>query len=337
MRWCPMKMIPIALRCGAGCTIASGVLSGVVTLVLAGTSFAQDRPLRIVNGFPPGAGADLVSRLLAEKMRGATMPNVIVENKVGAGGQIANEFVKDAPADGTVVLLTPIATMAAYPHSYAKLRYDPFKDYAPIAHVADFALALGVGAAVPAQSLADYVALVKKDPKYTNYASASAGSLPHFFGVMFARSAGIELVHVPYKGTAAVMQALLAGEIAAASVGLSDIGAQARAGKARVLAMSSSKRSAAYPDVPTFKEQGFDIEGNGWYAMFGPARLSKEVVDRLARATTEAVRSSELQQKLAGMGMDPTGYGPEQLASILRRDFDKWGPIIRASGFKPSD
>lgn len=317
--------------------LVAALLSGVVTLASMGSGVAQDRPLRIINGFPPGAGADLVSRLLAEKIRGGTIPNTIVENKIGAGGQIANEFVKDAPADGTVVLLTPIATMAAFPHSYPKLRYDPFKDFAPIAHVADFALALGVGAAVPAHTLAEYVALAKKDPKFTNYASAAAGSLPHFFGMMFARTAGIELIHVPYKGTAAVLQALLGGEISAASVGLADIGAQARAGKARVLAMSSAKRSPAYPDVPTFKEQGFDIEGNGWYALFGPARLPKDVVDRLARAAIDAVRAPDLRQKLSGMGMDPTGYGPAELAAILRRDFDKWGPVIRASGFKPSD
>lgn len=313
------------------------VVSGVVTLGMASTAFAQDRPLRIINGFPPGAGADIVSRLLADKMRGTAAANIIVENRVGAGGQIANEFVKDAPADGQVVLLTPIATMVAYPHSYAKLRYDPFADFAPIAHVADFALALGVGAAVPVHTLSEYVALVRKESKHSNYASASAGSLPHFFGVMFARSAGIELTHVPYKGSAAVLQALLGGEISAATVTLADIGSQARAGKARVLAMSGAKRSPAYPDVPTFKEQGYDIEGNGWYALFGPAKLPKAQIDRLARAAIDAVRSSDLQQKLAGMGMDPTGHGPAELSAILRRDYDKWGPIIRASGFRPND
>lgn len=328
-------------RCAATRVVASALavvlMSGLVTLGAARSSFAQDRPLRIINGFPPGAGADLVSRLLADKMRGAAAANIIVENKVGAGGQIANEFVKDAPADGSVVLLTPIATVVAFPHSYAKLRYDPFTDFAPIAHVADFALALGVGAAVPASTLAEYVALVKKESRHGNYASASAGSLPHFFGVLFARSAGIELTHVPYKGTAAVLQALLGGEISAATVTLADIGAQARAGRARVLAMSGAKRSPAYPDVPTFKEQGYEIEGNGWYALFGPAKLPKVQIDRLARVAIDAVRSPDLQQKLTGMGMDPTGYGPAELATILRRDYDKWGPIIRASGFRPND
>lgn len=337
MRRRTIESKPRARHPGAACAIAMRLAAGLAAWALAASAFAQDRPLRIVCGYPPGAGADIVSRLLADKMRGAAIANVIVENKVGAGGQIANEFVKDAPADGSVVLLTPIATMAAFPHSYPKLRYDPFKDFAPIAHIAGFTLALGVGAAVPARTLAEYVELIKKDAKYSNYASAAAGSLPHFFGVMFARSAGVELTHVPYKGTAAVMQALLTGEIAAASVGLADIGAQARAGKARVLAMSGSTRSAAYPDVPTFKEQGFDIEGSGWYALFGPAKMSKDAVDRVARVALDAVRSPELQQKLTTMGLDPTGYGAAELGTILQRDFDKWGPIIRASGFRPGD
>ena len=295
---------------------------------------AQEGTIRIVLGFPAGASSDLLTRLLADQMRAALGQAVIVENRTGAGGQIANEAVKSAAPDGLTLLMTPVATMSIYPHSYAKLRYDPFNDFEPLAHLANFQLALGVSTKLQAATVADYVSLVKKDPNAGYYASAAAGSIPHFFGVMFARAADITMTHVPYKGTAQVLQALAAGEIAAATTLAADIGALARAGKARILATTGAKRSLAFPDVPTFREAGYDIEGSGWYGLFAPAATPGAIVARLSTAAIDAMRAATVRSRLESLGVEPTGLGPRELAAIMKRDYDRWGPVIKASGFK---
>ncbi len=304
------------------------------TILFAGAARAEDRPLRIVLGFPPGAGSDTIARLIADKMRLSLDRPVVVENKPGASGIVANLAVKAAAPDGNTLLLTPLANMVAFPRSYAKLDYDPFKDYVPVAHVAAFQLAFGIGPNVPAKTLFEYVALAKTGGTYANFASAAAGSLPHFFGLLFAKTAGIELTHVPYKGTAAVLPALISGEIPAAVLPISDIGALAKSGKARLLASSGAKRSPQYPDVPTFEESGYDIEGSAWYALFAPAGTPKAVIDTLAHAAIDAVHQPDLRQKIEPLGLEATGLGPAKLAAIMKADDEKWGPVIRASGFK---
>ena len=310
----------------------------LVALALAAPALSQDKTVKIVLGFPAGATSDLLSRLVADHMRQTLGQPVIVENKPGAGGQVANEGVKAAPADGTTLLMTPVATMSIYPHSYgAQLRYDPFKDFEPVAHLSDFQLSLGVSAKVPANTLAEFVALVKKDPKtYGFYASAAPGSIPHFLGVMFARAAGIELTHVPYKGTAPVLQALAAGEIVAATTLSADIGTLVKGGRARLLAVAGAKRDPAFPDVPTFKESGYDMVGTGWYGFFVPAGTPPAAIDRLAKAAIAAVRDPAVNKRMADMGLEPTGLGPAELARIMKADYESWGPVIKASGFKPT-
>jgi tripartite-type tricarboxylate transporter receptor subunit TctC len=298
------------------------------------SSNAEDRPLRIVLGYPAGASSDTITRLIADKMHVSLDRSVVVENKPGANGIIANLAVKTAAPDGNTLLMTPLANMVAFPHSYAKLDYDPFKDYVPVAHVAAFQIAFGVGADVPAKTLAEYVALAKKGGRYANFASAAVGSLPHFFGLLFARTAGLDLTHVPYKGTAQVLQALIAGEIPAAVLPIADLGTLAQSGKARILATAGVRRAPQYPDVPTFKESGYDIEGAAWYALFAPAGTSKDIVDKIAAAAIDAVRQPDLRQKIEPLGLEATGYGPAELARIMKSDDEKWGPIIRASGFK---
>jgi tripartite-type tricarboxylate transporter receptor subunit TctC len=312
------------------------ILGALAVLAAPFPAAAQQGAVRIVLGYPAGATSDILSRLLAEHMRGSLGRAVIVENKPGAGGQIANEAVKAAVPDGTTLLMTPVATMAIFPHSFAgKLRYDPFKDFAPVAHLSNFQLGLGVASNVPAKSLAEYVAAVKKEPKLGFYGSAAPGSLPHFFGVMFARAAGIELTHVPYKGTAAVMQAIAGGEVSAISTVTADIGTLVKSGKARLLAVSGETRAAAFPDVPTFRESGYDLVALPWYAMFAPAGTPAAAVDTYATAAIAAMRDPALRAKLEQMGLEPTGLGPQDLGRILKADYEKWGPPIRASGFKP--
>ena len=308
----------------------------VLAFALSLPAAAQDRTLKIVLGYPPGAASDLLTRLLADRMRAPLGMNVIVENRPGAGGIVGTEAVRNAAPDGGTILLTPLAPMVAFPHSHgASVRYDPFKDFVPVAHICDFQLALVVNGELPAKKVADYVALVKKDPRLGDYASAAAGSLPHYLGVMFSRAAGLDMTHVPYKGTAPALQALAGGEVKAAVFVLADAMTLVRSGKARLLAVAGAKRASLAPEIPTFKELGYDLEATAWYALFAPAGTPKEIVDRYARAAIDAVRSSDVKQRLEQMGLEPTGLGPAELAKILRTDYDKWGPVIKASGFKP--
>lgn len=312
------------------------IVAFFIALAVALPAAAQEGVVRIVLGYPAGATSDILSRIVADQMRGTLGRPVIVENKAGAGGQIANEVVKAAAPDGNTLLITPVATMAIFPHSFAgKLRYDPFKDFVPVAHLSNFQLGFGVGANVPAKTLAEYVAAVKKDPKLGFYASAAPGSIPHFFGVMFAKAAGIELTHVPYKGTAPALQALAGGEVAAISTVAADIGTLVRSGKARLLAVSGEKRAAAFPDVPTFRESGYDLVALPWYAMFAPAGTPQAAIDKASKAAIAAVHDHAVRARLEQIGLEPTGLGPEELAKILKADYEKWGPPIRASGFRP--
>jgi tripartite-type tricarboxylate transporter receptor subunit TctC len=309
----------------------------ILAIALALPAAAQDKTVRFVLGYPPGASSDLLTRLLADKMRTSLGQNTIVENRPGAGGIVGTEAVKNAAPDGTTLLLTPLAPMVALPHSHGPaVRYDPFKDFEPVAHICDFQLALLVNAELPAKNVAEYVALVRKDPKLGDYASAAAGSLPHYLGVMFAKAAGLDMTHVPYKGTAPALQALAGGEVKAAMFVLADALTLVRSGKARLLAVAGARRASLAPEVPTFRELGYNLEATAWYALFAPAGTPKETIDRYAKAAIEAVRSPDLKQRLEQMGLEPTGLPPAELARILRTDYDKWGAVIKASGFKPT-
>ena len=299
-----------------------------------GPAFAQDRTVKFLVGFPAGASLDTMTRLVADKMRISLGQPVVVENRPGAAGQIAMSAVKAAPPDGLTLVMTPLVTVVTAPH-VQDLPYDAFADFAPVAHAADFLFAFGMGPATPAKDLREYVALVKQDARYGNYASAATGSLPHFFSLLFAERAGLKMNHIGYKGTAQAMIDLLGGQIAALMGTVSDVGPQHKAGKVRAVATSGAQRSQHLPDVPTFKELGYDIEGAGWYAAYAPAKTPKDVVDRLSTAIIEALKSPDVREKLDNLGMEPTGFGPAELARIHRADYDKWGPVIKASGFKP--
>jgi len=293
------------------------------------------KPVHVVVNVPPGGGIDQITRVAATRLTEALGQPVVVENRPGASGQIAMSAVKNAAPDGLTLVMTPLVTVVTAPHVYAKLPYDAFADFAPVAHTANFLFAFTVGPAVPANSLADYVALVKKDQNYGNYASAGTGSLPHFFSLLFGEAAGIKLNHIGYKGTAPALTDLLGGQLGAFMGTVSDVAAQHKAGKMRVLATSGARRAKDLPDVPTFRELGYAIEGAGWYAAYAPAKTPKESVDRLAAAIVEAIRSPDVRDKLEALGMEPTGLGPAELGRIHRADYDKWGPVIKASGFKP--
>jgi len=313
-------------------------VAAALAIVVAPPATAQgEKPIRIIVGFPAGAAVDTLARMIADKMRLSLNQPVIVDNRAGAAGRLATEFVRAQAPDGTTLLMTPLAPMVTNPHSHKGLSYDVFRDFVPVSHVANFQLAFAVGPGVPASTLREYVELVKKEPRMGNYASAAAGSIPHFLGVMFARTAGVALTHVPYKGTAPALTDLLGGQIAAVSTTIGDISPLHRAGKARALAVSGAKRSEVLPEVPTFREQGYDLEGIGWYAVFAPAGTPKDAVDRLSRAVAHAAQTADVRAWALKGGLEPTGTTPEALAEIHRSDYVKWGAVIKASGFTAED
>jgi tripartite-type tricarboxylate transporter receptor subunit TctC len=310
------------------------LICALAAALVSGSAVAQQGTIKFLVGFPAGASLDALTRMVADKMQASLGQSVIVENRTGAAGQIAMGALKASPADGSVLVMTPLVTIVTAPH-IQKLPYDPFKDFAPVAHTANFLFAFAMGPATPAKSLQEYIGLVKQDAKYANYASAATGSLPHFFSLLFAEKAGLNMNHIGYRGTAAAMTDLLGGQIAAFMGTVADVAPQHKAGKVVAVATSGATRSKHLPDIPTFKELGYDIEGGGWYAAYAPAGTPAPIIDRLSKSIIAALNEPDVRQRLDNYGMEPTGLPPAELARIHRRDYDQWGPVIKASGFKP--
>jgi tripartite-type tricarboxylate transporter receptor subunit TctC len=311
-------------------------------LDLAPAAFAQvgGQVTRIVTGFPPGGSSDTVARLLAEKIRGSYAPNVIVENRPGAGGRIGLEAVKNAPADGSTMILTPASMIVIYPHIYKKLAYDPLRDFAPVTTVCTFTFAFSVGPAVPAavKSVGDFVQWAKANPTKASFGSPAAGSVPHFTGVMLGRAAGIELAHVAFRGGAPAIQDLIGGHIPASINVLGEALPHVPAGQLRVLATTAAKRSRFLPDVPTLAESGFpEIDAGEWFGIFAPAATPPDTVARLNAALVDALRSKEIVDGLAKFGFEPAGTSPAEFAQSIREQHARWAPIVQASGFSAED
>lgn len=316
----------------------SALLCAALT-ALASPAISQDKfdkPVKILVGFAAGGTADLIARVVADKMKDSLGQPVIVENRPGAIGRITAEAVKNAAPDGTTIMVMPIGPMVVVPHVYKDITYDPIKDFTPIAIGATFQFALAAGPASGAKTWAEFAAWAKANPAKAAYATSGAGSLPHFFGVLLGRGIGVEMVHVPYKGSAAYINDLIGGQVPAAIDAIADLTELHRAGKVKILASSGSKRSTALPDVPTFAELGVkDVEAIGWFGFFAPAKTPKGIVDALNRAINKALASPDVVAKLSGIGMDPTTGTPDDFAKMVASDYAKWGPIVTASGFKP--
>jgi tripartite-type tricarboxylate transporter receptor subunit TctC len=319
--------------------VAAAALLCTAFAAAATTALAQDKfdkPIKVLVGFAPGGTADLIARLTADKMKDTLGVPVVVENRPGAIGRITAEAVKNAAPDGTTIMVMPIGPMAVVPHVYKDITYDPIKDFTPIAIGATFQFAFAAGPASGAKSWAEFAAWAKANPAKASYATSGAGSLPHFFGVLLGRGIGVEMVHVPYKGSAAYINDLIGGQVPAAVDAIADLTELHRAGKVRILASSGAQRSTALPDVPTFNELGVkNVEAMGWFGFFAPAKTPKATVDALNRAINRALASPDVAAKLSGVGMDPASGTPEDFAKIVASDYAKWGPIVTASGFKP--
>ena len=318
--------------------LASAVAAVTMAVALAsGAALAQerfDRPVRIIVGFAAGGTADLMARLVADKMKDSLGQPVIVENRPGAAGRIAADAVKAAPPDGSTLMVMPIGPMAVVPHTYKTLSYDPLKDFAAVGIGATFDFALAAGPASGARSWSEYVAWAKANPSKSSYATSGAGSLPHFFGVLLGKEAGIEMVHVAYKGSAAYVNDLMGGAIPIAVDTVADLSELHRANRIRILATSGTQRSPAVPEVPTFNELGVkNVEASGWFGFFAPARTPPATIELLNRHLNMALRSTDVVDKLRNVGMEPATSTPDEFAKRLAADYAKWGPVVKATGF----
>lgn len=315
--------------------LASAVLVAAILQPAPAHAQIGAAPVRIVFPFGAGGSGDALARIIGEHLREGINRPVIIENKTGAAGRLGVESVAKATPDGDTILITPIAPISIYPHVYDKLSYDPFTDLEPLVHVADFEFAVAVGPQVPAKNLKELVAWLKDNPNSANYGTPGAGTLPHFFAVSFRNAIDVDLRHVGYRGSAAVMTDLMGGQITMASTTTADLLETHKAGKIRILATSDTKRSPLLPDVPTFKEEGYDIAGTAWYAMYVPAKTPPETIARLNKVISDAVRRPEVKERLLKLGLYATGGSPDELRAIQKRDSDLWEPSIKASGFKP--
>lgn len=305
----------------------------------AGALHAQiaDRPIRIIFPFAAGGSGDTLSRLIADKMRASLNRTVIVEDRPGGAGRIGVNDVKSSAPDGTTLLLTPIAPMAIYQHVYSNLDYDPIKDFTPLSELGTFDFGIAVAPQMPAQTFKEFVAWAKANPSLANYGIPGAGTLPQFLGVMLGRAAGIDLRDVPYHGSAAAVADVVAGHIPIIITTAADLVQMHKAGRLRVLATSDKERSPFLPDVPTLRELGYDLVATSWYGMFAPAKTPPDIVGQLNKAIVDAVHSPDVKQRMEAFGLQPTGTSAAEFAEIQKSDANKWGPAVKASGFKAED
>jgi len=298
------------------------------------------RVLRFVVPYPPGGPLDLVARALAERVKDS-LGVVIVENRAGAGGNIGADVVAKSPPDGATIVMGAVATHAINPWLYAKLPYDPIRDFTPITGVARVPNVLVMGPAVAARlgiaSVADLVAYARKNPGKLNYGSGGTGSAGHLAGELFKTDANVYMVHIPYAGGNPAQLALLAGQVDLNFDNLAAASANIKAGKLKALAVTTAQRSTAMPEVPTIAESGaklglarFDIDT--WFGIFGPPHLPAEAPARLNKAFVDALASAEVKSRLASLYAEPMAMTPERFAAFVKAELAKYEPLVKASG-----
>lgn len=314
-------------------------------LPMAALAQTAPRPLltktaRILVGFPPGGSADLMARALALHMADYA-PQVIVENKAGAGGRLALDTLKGAESDGSTLVITPSSMLTLYPHVYTRLNYQVQRDFAPAAALASFAFVLAVGPLVPAsvKTVAEFLAWCKANPKQASYASSGAGSTSHFVGAALARASRTEMLHVAYKGGAPAMTDLMGGQVACNLAVISNAVPLLQSGKIRALAVTSAQRASALPQVPTLAEAGFaEAQASEWFAAMLPANTAPATVARLNQVLGAAMDTPALKALLAKAAFDSQPpQNPAQVGELIQTDLAHWGRLVKATGYTPQE
>ncbi|HZT63207.1 MAG TPA: tripartite tricarboxylate transporter substrate binding protein [Burkholderiales bacterium] len=316
---------------------ARAVIAALLLSALAGAASGQYpvRPVRFIVPSAAGGGTDIIARAISLKLAESLGQPFVVENRPGAGQMIGIELVAKSPADGYTILMAA-STLAINPIMYKKVPYDPLRDFAPITQAATLANVIVVHPSLPVKSIAELIAYAKQRPGQLNFASAGIGTSPQMSIELLKSMAGIDMVHIPYKGTAPGVVDLLAGQVLVMAPNLLTALPHIKAGKLRALAVTSIRRSEGLPDVPTVAESGLaGYDSTQWYGVLAPAGTPKEIVARLHEAIVHALRDPEVGKRLAADGAEAVGSGPEEFAAFIKSETEKWARVATAAGIKP--
>ena len=318
----PMKLLAVAL---------------CACLPLAAAAQAENYPgrsIRIVVPFPPGGATDVAARLLAAKMSEKWGQPVVIDNRAGAGGNVGSDIVAKSAPDGYTLVMGVTGSHAINTSLYSRMPYDPVADFVPISQVAVVPNVVVVHPSVPARTLAELVALAKREPDKLNYASLGNGTAAHLGMEMLKSAAGIGITHVPYKGSAPAVTALLAGEVQLMVDGLPSAMPHLKAGKLRAIALTSLHRTPALPDVPTIAEAYPGFYADAWSGLFAPKGTPQPIIAQLSTEVQRILRLPDVREKLAALGAEPVGSTQAEFAAHVRREIDKWAQVVKASGAK---
>ena len=310
---------------------SGAVLCAALWSTIAVAQSYPTKPIRIIVGYPAGGPTDMIARTVAQKLSPALGQQVIVDNRPGASGMIGAELAVKAPPDGYTLLTVPI-TYAVTPSVFPKMPYDAEKDLAPVALVAAAPFILVVHPTLPVKTVKDLIALAKSRPGQINYASASAGGMPHLAGELFNIMAGVKLTHIPYKGAAPATIDLLAGQVSLMFNNMLSAMPHVKSGKLRAVAVTSAKRSSAVPELPTVAETIPGFEASGWYGAFAPAATPREIIAKLNGEINRLMRQPDVAQRLAGDGVGAVTMTPAEFGTYLHSEIVKWGKVVKISG-----
>lgn len=329
-------MTQVLLRRPVVRAVFSGILLALVAQPVAWSAETYpSKPIRLLVGFAPGGANDLVARAVATRLGPRLGQSVIVENRAGAGGNIATELGARAAPDGYTMLMASVASFAMSPALLGKVPFDPINDFAPVTQAVVVTAILSVHPSMPAKSLKQFVALARKQPGRINYASPGTGSITHLAAELFWKTAQIKLNHVPYKGGGPAVVDAVAGHVESIFGLVSTQTPHIRAGRLRALGVTSTKRSAAIPDVPTIAESGYPgFEASGWLGLVFPARTPKPIVDRIHKESVAVLNLREVQALLEDLGLDPEPSDPAKFHALIKSDFARWEKVVREAGLR---
>jgi len=293
------------------------------------------KPVRMVIGFPPGGGTDIIGRIVAQKLSESLGQQVVVDNRGGASGQLAAEVVARSAPDGYTLMMAHIAAMSILPSLVAKLPYDPLKDFAPITLAAIGPNLLVVHPSVPVKTVKELVALARSRPGQLTYASPGAGTVQHLAGELFKLQAKVDILHVPYRGSGQSIVDLVAGQVHMNFDAIPPVINHVRNGKLRAIAVTSAKRFTLLPEIPTVGEagiEGFDM--STWWGLVAPAATPRDIINRLSTETVKLLRQPDVKERIAGVGAEPVGNTPEEFAAFIRSEMEIYARIVKAAGIK---
>ena len=293
------------------------------------------KPIRMMVGFAPGGGTDTTARIIAQPLSEALAQQIIVDNRAGAAGNIAADIASKSPADGYTILMGTIAALAINPSLYKSLPFDPIKDFEPVTLAVSSTNVLSVHPSVSAKNVRELIALAKSQPGKLTYGSSGVGGAGHLAGVLFDQLAGTTMVHVPYKGGAPAMIALISGEVQLVFATAETAVPQIKSGKIRALGVTMAKRTALLPDLPTIAEAGLPgYEANNWYGILLPAKTPRAIVERLHREIVKVLNTPAIKEQLFRQGLDASPSTPQEFGAYIKSEIAKWAKVVKASGAK---